>query len=136
MTNDKILKKLHEQHPIEEMLKFSEFNLQDKLKENATQIVIYEELYHKELTIKEHLDDLMDKLIGKRYKFYRFEDDHEWTKQEIEKFCIPQDEKIMKMKKIIRRQETRIRFFKMCWKGFEKQQWNIKMFLDTLKTGY
>ena len=79
------------------------------------------------------LNDLMDKLVGMRYKHYRFEDTNEWKKVEIEQFCIPQDKKILKMKKIIRRQQVRVRFFNMCWKGFEKQNWSMKLFLDTLK---
>ena len=136
MENEEILKKLHETFPIEKDLGFSELNMQEKLKENATKIVTYRDFYHKELARMDHLEDLMQKLVGMRYKFYRFDDVHEWSKIEIEKFCIPQDRKIMKMKKIIRRQNVRVRFFEMCWKGFEKQQWGIKSFLDTLKVGY
>ena len=136
MKNEKLFETLHEEHPIEEMVKFSELDLQDKLKENPSQIVTYKDFYHKELARFEHLIDLMDKLTGIRYKFYRFEDTNEWTKVEIENYCIPGDRQILRMKKILHRQEIRVRFFRMCWRGFEKQNWSMKVFMDTLKQGY
>lgn len=136
MNNEEVFEKLHEEHPIEEMVKFTELNLQEKLKFNPSQIVTYQDLYHKELGRLEYLTDLMDKLLARRYKFYRFEDTNEWTKVEIESFCLPGDKQVLKMKKILHRQEIRVRFFKMCWKGFEKQNWSMKVFMDTLKQGY
>lgn len=136
MTNEELFEKLNEEYPIEEMVKFSELDLQDKLKENPSQIMKYKDFYHKELSRMEHLIDLMDKLVGIRYKFYRFEDTNEWTKVEIEKFCIPSDRQILKMKKILHRQEIKVRFFETCWKGFEKQNWSMHTFLGTLKQGY
>jgi len=136
MTNEELFEKLHEEYPIDEMVKFSELDIQEKLKENPSQIMKFKDFYHKELSRFEHLTDLMDKLVGIRYKFYRFEDPNEWTKVEIEKFCIPGDHQILKMKKILHRQEIRVRFFEMCWKGFEKQNWSMKVFMDTLKSGY
>jgi hypothetical protein len=136
MTNEELFKKLNEDHPIEEMVKFNELNFQEKLKVNASQIMTYKDFYHKELSRFEYLTDLMDKLIGIRYKFYRFEDTNEWTKPEIEKFCIPGDRRILRMKKILHRQEIRVRFFETCWRGFEKQNWSMKVFMDTLKQGY
>lgn len=136
MTNEEVFEKLHVEHPIEEMVKFSELDIQEKLKENPTKIVTYKDFYHKELSKLEHLNDLMDKLIGIRYKFYRFEDSNEYTKVEIETFCIPGDSQILKMKKIIHKQEIRVRFFKMCYEGFDKQNWSMKTFLETLRAGY
>ena len=136
MENEEILEKLHKDHPIEDMMKFSELDIQDKLKENQFQVVRFKDFYHREIGRLEHLTDLMDKLVGMRYEYYRFEDNNEWKKAEIEQYCIPKDRKIMKMKKIIRRQQVKVRFFEMCWKAFEKQNWSMKLFLDTLKQGY
>jgi len=136
MTNEELFEKLHEEHPIEEMVKFSELDIQEKLKENPSQIVTYKDFYHKELSRMEHLIDLRDKLLGLRYKYYRFEDPNEWSKTEIEKFCLPQDKQILKMKKILHRQEIKVRFFETCWKAYEKQNWAMNTFLGTLKAGY
>jgi len=126
---------LLKEHPIDEMVKFSELDIQDKLRENDFYVVKYRDIYHEELAKLDRLNDLIEKLIGIRYKFYRFEDNHEWTKPEIEKFCIPSDRKVLQAKELIRKQEIRVRFFEMAWKAFEKQSWNMKMFLETLK-GY
>jgi len=136
MTNDEELAKLHEEYPIEDMVKFTELNLQEKLQDNPYQIVRFRDLYHKELSELDRLNDLHEKLVGKRYEYYRFKDDHEWTKPEIEKYALPKDEKIVRMKKIIRRQEVRVRFFEMCFRAFEKQGWSMKGFIDTIKGGY
>jgi hypothetical protein len=135
-TEDSIVSKLLIEHPIHEMVKYSEIDLQDKLKDNPVLIIRYKELYYKELSILDKLNDLMDKLIGERYKFYRFEDDKGYTKTEIEKYCIPSDEQIIKMKKIIHKQNTKVRFFETAYKAFEKQQWAMKMFIDVLRGGF
>ena len=136
MNEEELLKELHDEHPIDEMVKFSDMDIADKLTENPYMIVKYRELYYRELAELDKLEMLMDKLMGERYKHYRFDDDKEWTKVEIEKYCIPSDSKILKMKKIINRQKIRVRFFEMCYRGFEKMQWSMKSFIDTLKGGY
>lgn len=132
---EKILKDLNEEHPIEELIKFDEFTVQETIKTNMAQAVHYYDLYQKELYKLDHLNDLLEKLKGKRYKYYRFESDEGWQKPEIEKYCLPADSKVLKMKKIIRRQEIRVRFFEMCYKAFEKREWSIKNYLETLKRG-
>jgi len=136
MNENELIEELHAEHPIDEMVKFSDLDLQQKLMDNPFLIVKYRELYYKELAEQDKLEMLMDKLIGKRYKHYRFDDDKEWSKPEIEKYCIPSDEIIIKMKKILNRQKIRVRFFEMCYKAFEKQQWSMKSFIDTLKGGF
>ena len=133
---DEIVKKLLEEHPIHEMVKFSDLDLQTKLEENTFKIEKNREIYNKELAILEELEDKNEILVGQRYKFYRFEDDREWTKPEIEKYCLPADKKILQMKRILANQKTRVRFFENCYKGFEKQQWSMKSFIDTIRSGY
>lgn len=130
---EKIFKALYDEHPIDEMVKFSELDLQEKLQNNTYWAVTYRDYYHKELAILDELNDKMNKLKGIRYKHYRFESDHVWTKSEIEDFCFPSDIKIIQMQNIIRKQEIRVRFFEMAWRAFEKVQWNMKQFQETLK---
>lgn len=133
-NQDDVTKKLLKEHPIHKLVKFSELDISEKLQDNVGMIVRYRDLYHKELSKLDKLEDMMEKLIGLRYKYYRFDCDDEYTKAEIEKYCLPADKKIIQMKSIIRKQEIRVRFFEMCWKAFEKQSWSMKMFLDTLKS--
>ena len=136
MSEETILQQLHSEHPIDEMVKFSDLDITEKLSENPYLIVKYRELYYKELARLDELEMLMDKLTGIRYKHYRFEDDKEWTKVEIEKYCLPSDKQIIRMKTIINKQKIRVRFFEMCYKGFEQSGWRMKTFVDTLKGGF
>ena len=132
---EKILEKLLIDHPIGELVKFSEIDIQEKLKKNSFMIIKYTELYHKELSIMDDLQIKYDKLVGIRYKHYRFDDNKEWTKVEIEKYCLPADTKIIQMKKIMARQSVRIKFFEMAYKAFEKLQWSMKTYIDSMRIG-
>jgi hypothetical protein len=129
------LEELQEEHNLEELVKFDETNIQEKLQDNAFRIVQYKEFYYKELDIYENLERKMDYLIGIRYKYYKFEVEEEFTKKEIEDYCLPSDMKIIGMKKIMKRQKGRVIFFEMAWKALEKQGWNMKVYSDRDKHG-
>ena len=129
---DEMLKKLHEEHPIDDLVKFNELNVHEKLQENDWLIVKYRDLYHKELDKLERAQEILEKTKGERYIYYRYECDREWTKPEIENFALPQDEKVRKVQKQVQRQQAKVRFFHMCWKAFESRSWSMNNFLKTL----
>lgn len=133
---DKIYKELLEKHPIKEMVKFSEIDLYEKIEKNPFWIVEYREYYYNELEKLERLEDIYDKVCGKRYDYYRFEIDKQLSKPEIEKYYLPKDEYVLKIKKLIRRQKIRVRFFEIAFKGFEKMQWSMKNYIDVLKGNF
>jgi hypothetical protein len=136
MTKEEnIVKDLLEDHPIHDMVRFTDLNLTEKLEENPFMIVKYKELYYKELAVMEELEMKYEKLVGIRYKFYRFDDDKEWSKPEIEKYCIPSDDKIIQMKRIMARQKARVRFFEIAFKAFEQVGWRMKSFIDAMRIG-
>ncbi len=130
-----IFERLHEEHPIDEMATFSEIDIAEKLRRNEMMIIKYKEMYIKELQKYEELEDKMDTLKGIRYKHYKFEDDHEWQKKEIEEYCLPSDPAIIRMKRILAKQQVRVRFFQMCYQAFEKLGWSMKVFTDREKMG-
>jgi len=130
-----IFETLKEEHNIEEMATFSDLDIAEKLQKNEMMIIKYKELYFNELHKYEILERKMDELKGKRYKHYRFNDDNEWAKPEIEKYCLPADEKIMAMNKLLAKQQVRVRFFDMCWKAFDKMGWSMKVFTDRERMG-
>lgn len=131
----KIFDDLHEEHKIDELATFSDLDISEKLKRNDMMIIKYKELYFHELNKYEILERKMDALRGMRYKHYRFDDDHEWQKKEIEDYCLPSDTKIIKMKKILQKQQVRVRFFDMCWRAFNSMGWNMKTFTEREKNG-
>ena len=132
---DKIIKDLVEEFPIYDEIKFSDLDILEKLKDNPFMIVKYKELYLKEKVEYDKLVSLYDSLVGERYKYYRFDDQKEWTKIEIERYCIPNDKKVLKMKEILRKQEIRMKFFELCAKGMEQQGWRMKSWIDHNKFG-
>lgn len=125
-----IFDSLKEEHNIEELVDFSDINIAEKLKENQMMIIKYKELYYEELHKYEILERKMDALRGLRFKHYKFEDDNEWGKPEIEKYCLPSDPQIIALKKLMMKQQVRVRFFDICWKAFDKMGWNMKVFSD------
>ena len=135
LTEKEIVAKLKAEHPIEEMVRFSELNIMERLEENPFMIVKYREHYYLELSKLEKLEDLYEKLLGERYKYYRFDDDREWTKVEIEKYCLPTDKKVIQFKEIMARQKIRVRFFEIAYKGFEQVGWRMKTYMDGSRMG-
>lgn len=131
-----ILDKLMEDHPILDLVQFNDLNVQEKIQENTFMVVKYKDLWQREKAALDELYDKYDLLIGRRYDYYKFEIDKELTKVEIEKYYLPKDNKIRRMKNIIRRQEIIVGFYEICFKAFEKQQWNLKVFYDSLKGGF
>lgn len=130
-----IFDELNSEHDISEMATFTELDITEKIQQNEMMIIKYKELYYKELDKYEILERKMDALKGMRFKHYRFEDDNEWTKKEIEDYCLPSDKKIVHMKKILQKQQIRVRFFDMCHKAFSSMGWSMKVFTDREKHG-
>jgi hypothetical protein len=132
---EEILDGLKMEYPIESMLSFNETDIAERLQENTLMIIKYKELYYRELQKLEELEDKEELLVGLRYKYYRFEDEHEWQKPEIEKFCLPSDKKIIAMKRIISKQKVRVRFFDIAYKAFEQLGWRMKTYSDRERGG-
>lgn len=132
---NQILESLNAEHDIENLATFSEIDISEKLQKNDMMVIRYKELYYKELNKYEILERKMDGLKGKRYSHYKFDDDKEWTKKEIEEYCFPYDEKIIHMKKLMQKQQVKVRFFDMCWRAFNSMGWNMKTFSDREKNG-
>lgn len=125
-----MLEELKEEHDIENLATFSDLDISEKLKQNDMMIVRYKEFYFNELQRYEELQEKMDLLKGLRYKYYKFEDDREWQKKEIEEYCFPSDKAIIRMQNILAKQMARVRFFETCWKAFDKMGWSMKTFSD------
>jgi hypothetical protein len=130
-----IFEQLHEEHPIDEMATFSEIDIAEKLRKNEMMVIKYKEMYIKELQKYEELEEKMESLKGMRYKHYKFEDDHEWQKKEIEEYCLPSDPAIRRMKRILAKQQVKVRFFDMCHRAFSSMGWSMKTFTEREKMG-
>jgi hypothetical protein len=131
-----IFAQLYADHPIDEMVKFSDLDLQERLQENPFWIVKFRDMFNKAQAEYAHLEVLMEKLAGERYDHYRFESERELDKFEIKNYYLPKDKKIVKMKSIMARQKVKVDFYKTCLQGMEQQGWRMKSFIDTLRGGF
>jgi len=135
MNDEKILSDLHTEHPIDELVAFDNMNLQNAIKDNDFFTIKYKELWIKEVSVYEHMEGLLDKLIAERYHYYRFEMDEHLTKPEIERYYLPGDKKVIQMKGLLRKQKIRVEFFDMCAKAFNNRRWSLKVYSDNMRGG-
>jgi len=133
---EEILADLYAEYPIDEMVKFSEIDLQEKLQENPFWIVKFRDLFNRAQAEYVYIEDLYDKCVGDRYDHYRFESERELDKYEIKNYYIPRDKKVIQMKNILSRQKVKVDFYKTCLQGMEQQGWRMKSFIDTLRGGF
>ena len=132
---DKTIEELNKEHQIVEEIKFSEIDIKEKLEKNAFLLQKYQGLFQKEKFILEEKEMLYDKLVGSVFNKLRFESEKGLTKYEIEKYYIPQDPKVIQMKKILNIQHARTDFFETCLISIKSQQWSMKGFIDSVKIG-
>jgi hypothetical protein len=134
-TRDEVIEKLLTEHPIEEMVQFSEIDVREKLEKNEFLVVKYTELLHKEKDIFDKIIAMKEKVVGERYDYYRFNYPKELKSAEIEKFYLPKDNKILKINKLLRSQQWRVDFFETAVKALTRMGWNMKSYLQAMKIG-
>lgn len=130
---NKILEDLQQQYPIMEQVSFDEFSILEKQSRQPFLLMEYQGLLDREKYILDELREMLDALVGKQYDYYKFQYDKELLKPEIEKYYLPNDKKIRKLKNIIRKQEVRVGFFEACVKGMSQLGWAIKNYIDAHK---
>ena len=91
-------------------------------------------LIHEKLKL-EKLQEILDKKTGERYHHYRFDFNESLTKPEIERYYLPKDPEILKIKPLIQKQEIVVGFFATAVKALESVQWSMKNFIDYQKRG-
>lgn len=129
-----VINQLKTEYPIEELVQFNEFNIQEKLKESAFLILHYKEHYLKEKNQLERIIALKDKIIGEQYDKYRFNFNKELKGMEIKEYYLPKDEKVIKINRIYQKQLWRVEFFAACVEALVQQGWRMKAFLDERRT--
>ena len=132
---DEVWKSLYENYPIDQQVRFNEFDVTQKLSMLPYLKVTYDDLFYREKARYDRMLETVEKIQGIRYDHYKFNFDRELTKYEIEKFYLPKDQTLLEAKKKLRKQQWRVDFFKMCSDALASQQWQIKSFLETMKQG-
>jgi hypothetical protein len=132
---DNVIKELSERWDIENLLKFSELNIQEKLENNASQIWHFTELYHKEKNDYDKIVEFKDTLICNRYIFYKNNMPEALKQGEIEKYYLPKDPQILKMNEMVRKQMWKVNFYDGLRKALEKMQWTMQTYIKSMSSG-
>lgn len=132
---DDIIEKLEVKYPISDEIGFNEYNIAEKLQNHAFLLIKYNRLLLKEKQNLEKLQEILNKVTGEKYHFYRFNFDEQLTKTEIEKYYLPKEPEIIKVQKLIQKQEIIVGFFETAVKALEAVGWNMKNFLDASRQG-
>lgn len=135
MDYDTVIATLKTEFPIETLIQFNEFNIQDKLKDSAFMILNYRGLYQREKNKLDQIGALRDKILGERWDWYRFNSEKELKSNEIKDYYLPKDEKVIKVNKLYNKQQWRVDFFEACIEALINQGWRMKSFLDERKSG-
>ncbi len=128
-----LLTKLQEEWPVENLVSFSELDMSQKLQDWPYQIIRFGEKLLKERIRLRELEDMKTRRAGKVYDELKFDNDKLLTKQEIEQYYLPQDEKMIKVNAAIEKQSVIVNYFEMATKVLEKMQWNVKLYMDDRK---
>ena len=129
MDYDDIIAELKEQYPIEDQLKFSEFDIKEKLEKNAYLVLNYRSMYLREKDKLDRIASLRDTIIGERYDWYRFNYTKELSPREVKDYYLPKDDKVIKVTRLYQKQQWRVDFFEACEKSMISQGWSMKSWL-------
>lgn len=133
INENKILEELYDEYMIQELLQFNENNLSDKIKDNPFISEQFRLLYLKEAQILKRVEIIYETELGKKYDHYKYECEKNLTKTEIEKYYLPKEESIIKLSKLVSKQQLRTDFFESVWKALDKQGWMLKIYQQELK---
>ncbi len=136
VNKNKVLEKLEEEYKdIYDLLSFNEFNLSERLEKNTYYQEQFRLLYIHEKSKLNDLEDEFNKRAGEIYDEYKHKDNRDLGKIEIERYYLPSHPELIKKKKLIQLQNTKVEFFSAVTEAFKSQGFNIKSFIENLKIG-
>ena len=135
LNSDTIFSKLEEQYNVYDLLTFNEFNIQDRLERLSFHMKDFRLKFLQEQSKLNAVQDRLDKEIGDKYVALK-SGEVTLSKTEIEKYYLPKDPDIMKLKGLVRKQEMKTEYFSAVWSAMDKLQWNMKLYCDNGRGGY
>lgn len=135
IDENKILEELSKEYDVSELLSYNEFNVGEKLQSNAFYQEQFRLLYISEKQKLTRIQDKFNEMAGQKFDYYKYQDARDLTKTEIEKYYLPSDKELIKYKKLIELQNTRVEFFSALAEAFKSQGFNMRVFVDNLKIG-
>jgi len=74
------------------------------------------------------IENIFTKVQGEKYDHYKHNYEKNLTKTEIEKYYLPKDEKLIKLKALLDKQAIRCDFYESMWKVIDQMAWKMKLF--------
>jgi hypothetical protein len=130
---NELLDRLQREWPITEILSFNELNLSDKIQIWPFELIRFGDQFIREKSRLQEIQEVKDKVVGKEYDILKFHSDKALTKQEIEQYYLPNNPNVIKVNKVMEKQEVVVAYFENCLKALEKIQWNAKLYMDDRK---
>ena len=131
INKDEILNILSEEYEVLPLLEYNEFDVLEKLAKNPYYFEQFRLVYLSNLGKYERVDLMLEEHIAKLYTELK-EGELSLSKTEIEKYYIPKDEKVMKLRRILVQQKIRLGFFESVYKAFQTQGWQMKQFINKM----
>lgn len=135
IDEDKLLTKLREEYDVSGLLEFNEFDVNEKLSWNAFIIEKFRMLYIHEKQKYNRLELKFQERAGELYDYYKYKESKDLKKTEIERYYLPANQELIKLKKMLLLQETRVSFFEALTEAFKSQGFNMRNFVENLKIG-
>lgn len=127
---------LSEKYNIEEIVKFNEFNIKEKLEELEFRKMEFNKLFLISKYKYEEMYDSYEKLVGFKYHKLKFNGNELLNKNEIEKYYLSKDEDVITAKKSIRKQRAEMEFFEMCVRMLSDLKWEIQSYVKIIAAGF
>ncbi|MFW6007927.1 MAG: hypothetical protein ACOCP8_01570 [archaeon] len=135
INENKIISDLEKEYNIDELLYYDEYTIGEKLQENAYLVENFRLMAINEKHKLQKIEKKLSEKTGEIYDYYKYQDPRDLTKQEIERYYLPSNKELIKLKKMYEIQEHRVNYFEALCEAFKTQGFNMKHFLDNLKIG-
>lgn len=135
INENEIISKLSQEYDIDDLLEFNEFTVNEKLQNNAYLLEQFRMMYIHEKQKYNKLEAKFNEKAGETYNYYKYEDSRDLSKVEIERYYLPTDKELIRLKKLLQLQETRVEFFEALMESFKSQGFNMRNFIENLKIG-
>jgi hypothetical protein len=130
INEDSIIKDILSKYPeLYDQLNFNEYNIKEHLEMNPWLLEQWRLLTIKQKHKYHRIEILKDEYIGDLYHNLKFENDIKLSKQEIERYYIPKDEKAIKFAKLLMKQNIVVETYEAIYEAFKTQSWTMKQFL-------
>lgn len=130
---EEILENLQKEWSIEEFVQFNEFNIGEKLQQHPYILASHMQKLENERFQLQKLETLLEQVEGEAFETIIKESDIVLKSSDIQKFYLPRNEKVKKVKRAVMLQQYVVAYFEMTTKVLTSMHWSMKQFGDQQK---